>query len=126
MQNEIITTERLKATLAQFTGTEHYHRHSIDRSNSILLTDGCKYLADAAQCYWLFDAILSHQNTSTVRANKFQVWKLIKHDIGGWELICQDGNNNELESQEIGYSDFPLDRITIWLVHGIAMLPKEY
>ena len=42
--------------LAQFTGTQGYYR--IGRRH--LLTDGSKYLADHAQCYWMMDAIASH------------------------------------------------------------------
>ena len=46
----------LLAELAQFTGTQTYTR--ITRRH--LLTDGARYLADHAQCYWLMDAVASH------------------------------------------------------------------
>ena len=42
--------------LALFTGTQHYYR----LARKHLLTDGTKYLADAAGAYWLMDAIASH------------------------------------------------------------------
>jgi hypothetical protein len=44
------------AQLSNFTGTEKYHR--ISRRH--LLTDGTKYLADEAECFWMMDAIASH------------------------------------------------------------------
>ena len=44
------------AQLSHFTGTEKYHR--ISRRH--LLTDGAKYLAEEAQCFWMMDAIASH------------------------------------------------------------------
>ena len=42
--------------LNQFIGTEKYYR--ISRRH--LLTDGTKYLAEQAACFWLMDAIASH------------------------------------------------------------------
>jgi hypothetical protein len=43
------------STLTEFTGTERYYL--ISRRH--LLTDGTKFLADQAQCYWMMDALLS-------------------------------------------------------------------
>jgi hypothetical protein len=42
--------------LSHFTGTGRYYR--ISRRH--LLTDGTKYLADEAECFWMMDAIASH------------------------------------------------------------------
>jgi hypothetical protein len=42
--------------LNQFTGMAKYYR--ISRRH--LLTDGTKYLAEQAACFWLMDAIASH------------------------------------------------------------------
>jgi hypothetical protein len=43
------------ADLGQFTGTEHWYRHGINRN--VLFTDGAKYVADTAGAHWLLDAI---------------------------------------------------------------------
>ncbi|MFM7008029.1 MAG: DUF6876 family protein, partial [Betaproteobacteria bacterium] len=42
--------------LTQFTGTERYHR----LNRKCLLTDGTKYLAEAAGAFWLMDAAASY------------------------------------------------------------------
>jgi hypothetical protein len=42
--------------LSHFTGTERYYR--ISRRH--LLTDGTKYLAEGAECFWMMDAVGSH------------------------------------------------------------------
>ena len=42
--------------LTQFIGTTGYYR--ISRRH--LLTDGTKYLAEEAECFWIMDAIASH------------------------------------------------------------------
>ena len=44
------------SALAQFTGTEKHYR--ISRRH--LLTDGTRYLAEKAACFWMMDAVASH------------------------------------------------------------------
>jgi hypothetical protein len=55
MRNEL-NPDLLLSNLAQFTGTTQYYQITA----RTVLTDGAKYLADAAGCYWLMDAIASH------------------------------------------------------------------
>jgi hypothetical protein len=49
--------------------------------------------------------------------------------------VADDGNEHELVRQEIEYTDFPLEAVTLYLVYGsldgvtpcwILMLPNEY
>lgn len=123
--------EDLKLNLRQFTGTDGYTRWSILFRNFVL-TDGAKYLADAAGAYWLMDAIASH--FSSYRNEGFVVAKFMSI-VGGWELNLTDGNENRLATQKIEYSDFPLDEITLYVIpqemeHGsklwVILLPSEY
>lgn len=44
-----------RAELRQFTGTERWYRHAINRK--VLFTDGAKYVADQAGPCWLLDEI---------------------------------------------------------------------
>ena len=41
------------ADLSQFTGSENWYRHSLNRE--ILYTEGALYVADAGGAYWLLD-----------------------------------------------------------------------
>ena len=125
MDTKTISPADFLYTLNVFAGTFKYHIHRLGKL-SINLTDGCDYVRNKAQAYWLFDAILSHQLTSTVNKQKFQVWRLKKQEDDTWLLICEDGNKNILAKQNIEYSDFLVPEITIWLVDGVAMLPTEY
>jgi hypothetical protein len=50
------STQNLQSELSQFFGTEKFYR--ITKRH--LLTDGTKYLAEQAKCFWLMDAISSH------------------------------------------------------------------
>ena len=124
------TTEKLSPLdlhnhLDSFMGTFGYHSHSIGNLQ-LNLTDGCDFLRVAAECFWLFDAILSHQTNQKVKEQSFQVWKLQKQEDNTWLLQCEDGNKGIVTVQKIEYSDFPLNQIIIWVVDGVAMLPSEY
>ena len=44
------------AQLAHFTGTQRYYRITLRH----LLTDGTKYVAEAAGAFWMMDAVASH------------------------------------------------------------------
>jgi hypothetical protein len=60
--------------LAQFTGTDHWYRHGINRR--VLLTDGAKYMAERAGAHWLLDEIALIQPVDKrVATEAFQVWK---------------------------------------------------
>jgi hypothetical protein len=133
----MLTPDELTAGLANFTGTEQWHRHGMFRQ--MLLTDGVKWLADNAECYWLIDAIGSHIFTTeklSPRKEPFQVWTLAVND-GKATLRATDGGKHgaqalELVRQEIEYTDFPLPTIEIWAVWDggftafVLLLPSEY
>lgn len=58
MKEEILCHKKttLRASdLSQFTGTEQWYQHGINRK--VLFTDGAKYVADTAGAYWLLDEI---------------------------------------------------------------------
>lgn len=120
-------SNQFKYDLQGFTGSDSFYRYNLFGINA-LLTEGVIYLAEKAQCFWLINAILSHQIYKNVSSEPFQVWKLerIVDEEGGWLLSMEDGNDNEITFQEIEFSDFPLDSIVIWFVDGVLMLPTEY
>jgi hypothetical protein len=111
--------------LRYFTGTQNYYVHEIGVLK-ILLTDGCKYVAEEAQAYWLFDIILSYQMHANIRNEAFQHWELKKQLHGEWLITCDDGNGNILAKKKISYSDFPLQLVDFYLVDGVCMLKSEY
>jgi hypothetical protein len=75
--------EELERDLPHFTGTEEYSRICYPwLHKAFLLTDGVKYLVDKAKAYWLIDIIASHQSSTRVRSEPFQVWQI---------NVCLDG-----------------------------------
>jgi len=114
-----------KSDLTQFTGTEQYYRHGINRK--VLFTDGAKYVADTAGAYWLLDEIaLIQPYNKRVAAEEFQVWKLVVTPNRTATLTCDDGNDNIVYTKEFRYTDFPLDEITFYFTNNVIHLPSEY
>ncbi len=112
------------AQLAHFTGTTAYYRIS----HRHLLTDGTKYLAEAAGAYWLMDAAASHLDEIGT-ADWFVIIKLTVKDSRA-VMVYEDGRGNEHARQEIEYTDFPLSEMVLYACwdfeHWVLMLPSEY
>ena len=118
-------TELNMAILAQFTGTEHLHRHAVNVK--VLFTDGAKYVADQVGAYWLLDEIaLIQLYDARVGAEEFQVWKLVVNSDMTAEVICEDGNDNVVYIKRIPFTDFPGEGITFWFAGSTIFLPSEY
>jgi hypothetical protein len=114
-----------KSDLAQFTGSESWYRHGINRA--VLFTDGAKYVADQAGAYWLLDEIAIIQpHDARLRAEEFQVWKLAVNADQTGVLSCEDGNDNVVYTLRIEYTDFPQEGITLYFTNNTILLPSEY
>jgi hypothetical protein len=121
-------TERTTVTesdLLQFTGSENWYRHGINRN--VLFTDGAKYVADHGGAYWLLDAIaIAQAHDRKVAAEEFQLWKLAVAANHTATLTCEDGNGNTVYTQKIEFTDFPLPVITFYFANNVIHLPSEY
>ena len=112
------------AQLSYFTGTEKYYR--ISRRH--LLTDGTKYLAEAAGAFWLMDAAASY--LIELGTNDWFVKVVLTLTGSSAELTLDDGNGNLRARQVIPYTDFPMPQQTLYACwdgqHWVLMLPSEY
>jgi hypothetical protein len=111
--------------LKQFTGSENWYRHGLNRK--VLFTDGAKYIADTAGAYWLLDEIaLSQLGEKAVTNELFQVWKLAVKAERDATLACEDENSKTVFAKEIPWTDFPEPGITLWFTDNTIFLPSEY
>jgi hypothetical protein len=118
------------AELGYFTGTENYYKYPL--LPRFTYTDGVQYVAQKANAYWLLDVIFSH--VMSVYASKaipndqkrLLCCKLAVGQNNHAVFQIDDGNGNILATQEIEYTDFPAQLVTIWVQNGVAMLPSEY
>lgn len=119
------TIKLSKEHLSRFTGTENWHRHGINRQ--VVFTDGAKYVADQGGAYWLLDAIaIAQRFEKNVAAEEFKVWKLKVNEDRTASLTCDDGNDNIVYTQNIPYTDFPLDEIKFYFTDNTILMPSEY
>ena len=131
----MLTATELESELCQFNGTEQYYNHL-----GFNYTDGIKFLADNAECYWLLDAIVSYQQelARNPMLRDFQLWLLIVGDFhdfikpepGNMAVLTCWEDSPELGVkpaviQQIEYTDFPLPEIKLYLENKVIYLPSE-
>ena len=115
--------------LGQFSGTENYYKHALARN--VTYTDGARHVAVAGEAYWLLDEVALAQTEHGLKHNGFQVWNL-RRDGEGCTLIVDDGDGHVVYTKRIGFTDFPLPEVTLYVCEGgpgdtrVIMLPGEY
>lgn len=119
------TSKLTQSDLRQFTGTESWYHHGINRN--VVFTDGSKYVADQGGAYWLLDAIaIAQHHEKDVAFEEFQIWRLKVNDYRTASLTRDDGNGNIVYTQRIAFADFPLDEIKLYFTDNTILLPSEY
>lgn len=124
-------TEKMKARaiklqqgLRHCIGSERFYRHALARR--VCFTDGVKFLADTAESYWLIDKVaLQCELTPALKAEWMQQWTLTVTDDGVHrraELVAT-GAAGELHREQLDYTDFPLNSITLMV--GVAEVDDE-
>ena len=119
--------EQILYGLGYFTDSQVLFKHWF----GFRYTQGVKYIADEAGAYWLIDAICSHQNKTLLNKypnlKEFQIWRLeVELENNSGLLICEEDTDQPVLSQEIPYTDFPLEEIKFFLIDKIVLLPGEY
>ena len=100
--------------LAQFYGTSQWYQGPFNR---FTMTDGTFYLSQNG-AGWLIDAIASYQGAKLDKqTGGFQLWTLkVNTEKRTAVLTCQaDSDRPNLVCQKIGYTDFPLDEIKLYV-----------
>ena len=109
--------------LAVFTGTTQWFKHPLFEK---FYTVGIKYMAETFSAFWLIDLVFSHQLTPKVRNEQFQTWVLKRIAGNSFIAIATDGNDNIIAQQQIPFSDFDADELTLFYVDDTLLLPSEY
>ena len=123
--------EEIEDIIRNSIGTQHYYRYPLPIGRALLLTDGVKQLAEAAECHWLIDVIASYQYMKKLDPH-FQVWTLEVYDEEtaekeNYDAVVKGFNDTELiVKQKIPFTDFPLEKVKLYLMDGVILLPSEY
>ena len=122
----------LKNALAEYSGSQQFFRVSAFARNSVV-TEGVKFLADEAQCYWLLDMVVSHLPAVIAADETFAVVTLKRNTEGSgavFQIVDDVPANVVYARQEIEFTTFPLPSIKLYLQtdteHWTLMLPGEY
>tara|TARA_R110002074_G_scaffold207623_1_gene376121 strand:- start:598 stop:978 length:381 start_codon:yes stop_codon:yes gene_type:complete len=119
----------IKEGLQHFHGTEMFYLIPLLKTR---FTDGLKYLANIADCFWLITdtsvIAKSLMNRSEFITIDFKKLSQEEREIKGFdaEIIYSDGNDNVLEKQGYRATDFPLNELRLFFVNNTLMLPSEY
>lgn len=124
-------------------GLHHFHGSAEIYSISPLfpgfcITDGVRYLRDETACHWLIDDIAALQIHPKIRKHpklrEEQFWTLEVKEDRSAVLKCEWDIGKIVVQQHIDWTDFPLDKIRIWVARGqfengkgyiLAYLPSE-
>ncbi len=112
--------------LDHFHGSETFYRLPLFRK--FIYTEGVQYVAEKAGAYWLLEKIFACESCVAALSDQaFTVWTLEKKPEGhGAMLTCSDGNGVNLYAENIIYTDFPLESLTLWFTGNTLLLPSEY
>ena len=120
---------KIKAELQHFIGSEMFFRIPLIGTR---FTDGLKYLADEAKCFWLItDASVIAKSLSN-RSHFITIDFRRLSKMEQFEMQCEaiikysDGNDTVLETHRYNVTDFPLDELRLYFVNDTLMLPSEY
>ncbi len=120
---------KIKEELQYFSGTETFFKIPLIGTR---FTDGIKYLANVAECFWLItDASViakSLANKNHFITIDFKRLSKKEREEEQCEAIINysDGNGNIYETHRYNITDFPLDELRLFFVDNTLMLPGEY
>jgi hypothetical protein len=78
-----------------------------------------KYRDDAGK--WASTTSFAHTDLLLIA----KVWKLTVRDDHSATVVCDDGNDNIIYTQNVEYTDFPLDEIKLYFANNVVHLPSE-
>ena len=127
-----MTKTLTEASLRRFTGSESVFRHWANRA--FLYTEGVHHVAEHGGAFWLIDKIaLTNRYEPKVTRERFQHWTLTVAPDRTATLVCEDGNGNQVFSETLDFTDFPLPSLGFYVCenefgagHFTMMLPSEY
>lgn len=130
------TTTLNHGDLRQFSGDLDRYRHPLNPT--VIYTPGVRYVAEHGHAYWLIDAIVSYFGSDEMqqatdcdlRLEEMQFWRLDVKDDAAVLTARADGGVPPFITQEIPFTDFPLDCIDIWAGYDgqywTLYLPSEH
>lgn len=118
----MMDSNTLKANLSQFTGTEKWMRHPLNRE--CLMTDGVVYFAEQAGAFWLTDILATEFFELQHKAGFLSI--TLKVEGNQADLIVEDGDYHELRRKHIDFTDCPEGSWEFFFTDRVVLLRSEY
>ncbi len=121
-----IGQKELVEKLSDFKSDDKTYVHRISDNWQFRLSQGCFFVRESANAYWLFDLMLSYQSSTTLKGVLFQEWSIRQVKNGYLQIICKDRSNDIRIAQIVKKRKFPIDDLTIYITNNHALLKSEY
>jgi hypothetical protein len=108
--------------LDNFTGTESYFRHGLNRD--FLYTEGAQYFAEQAGAYWFLD-IMATEVAELQGDNPFISVEMTVFDQKA-VINATDGDETYLWGKRISFTDCPDGTYKFFLIDNVFLLRSEY
>lgn len=107
--------------LSQFCGTENYYKSSMF-APKMMHTDGVQYFCEEGGAFWFLDIVSTEIYPLP---NPFISIVLVSHDNHA-SIFATDGNEKEIFTKHIEYTDLPSGTYQFFLTDNVLMLTSEY
>jgi hypothetical protein len=119
----MMKAEELERSLGYFTGTETWYKLS---PFPVTMTEGVKFVADNAECYWLFTDTAVAALDLESKGKDAMFWTLTVNDDGSADLKGEYDSGVVLYRQHYTRTDFPMKKFRFWFKDHVFLLPSEY
>lgn len=119
-----ISKKHLDDKLEEFKYSTQVYVHRLSESWKMLLSEGCFFVRESADAYWLFDLVLSYQSSSALIGVTMQKWTVKRIRRGQLQILCVDRKGEVMIAKTVKQK-FVLDDLTIIVMGNHARLKSE-
>lgn len=123
-----LTPDQLRSELADFTGSETWHRHPLNCN--VTLTDGALFFAEQAGAHWLMDVFATELPRFVAKHGFASIHVHVANRKA--EIVADDGNSNVFWRKKIDFTDCPEGTWDFYMAPGgpgdttVILLTSEY
>ena len=121
--------------LSQFYGSDVQYRYKLPMTPELRMSEGVEYFAKEAGAFWFLDIVATEILPMSKKKDEYfvAIALAVTKRLGAL-IVASDGNDNDLYTKAIEYTDLPPNPngkgaakpYTFWLIDGVLILPSEY
>jgi hypothetical protein len=121
--------------LSQFYGSDVQYRYKLPMTPELRMSEGVEYFAKEAGAFWFLDIVATEILPMAKKAGEYFVCigLAVTRKQSAW-IVATDGNDNDLYTKAIEYTDLPpnpngkepVRAYKFFLIDGVLILPSEY